>query len=64
MGENENFSCWVDELPDDPMLLKEYIRYQSDLLGKQVLELEIVRYQCRDIRRLNRTLQALIWPSN
>ncbi|GAB3992012.1 hypothetical protein GCM10028807_24100 [Spirosoma daeguense] len=54
----------LEELPDEPELLKARIYRQIILLGLQLVEIDELRDQLRAIKRQNRKLLALLTPTN
>jgi cell shape-determining protein MreC len=53
-----------DDLPNDPILLRERIERQNSLLGYQLLEIDVLRDEVRELKQRNQRLRLLIWPVN
>lgn len=64
MSEEDKPQYSIDDLPNDPVLLKEFIRCQLETIGMQQVELYLLQEQRRELRRKNQLLRELIWPSN
>jgi len=53
-----------EKLPDDVVLLKEYLREQVALSGLQALEMHLLKQELKTLRSENRKLKGLLWPTN
>ncbi|WP_138990807.1 hypothetical protein [Larkinella sp. C7] len=64
MPQITNSVFWSDDLPNDPEALKACIHRQAILLGYQLIELDHLQEDLRQLKRQNRRLKTLLTPTN